>query len=62
MFSLSNLSLYYTQKNIRKSNSNYHRVYQGDQIFTDNPPKRTYTKNNENKITFKIKTGYFLEI
>ena len=30
--------------------------------MTDNPPITTYVNKSENKITFKIKTGYYLEL
>ena len=30
--------------------------------MTDNPPITTYANKSENKITFKIKTGYYLEL
>ena len=30
--------------------------------MTDNPPIRTYVNKIENKITFKIKIGYFLKL
>ena len=29
---------------------------------TDNPPIRIYVTKIENRITFKVKTGYFLEL
>ena len=28
---------------------------------SDNPPLRIYVKKRENKITFRIKTGYYLQ-
>ena len=31
-------------------------------IFTDNLPIRIYVNEIENRITFKIKTGYYLEL
>ena len=30
--------------------------------MTDNPPITTYANKSGNKITFKIKTGYYLEL
>ena len=30
--------------------------------MTDNPPIRIYVNKVENKITFKIKTGYYLQL
>ena len=30
--------------------------------MTDNPPITTYANKSENKITFKIKKGYYLEL
>ena len=30
--------------------------------MTDNPSVRTYVNEIENKITFEIKTGYYLEL
>ena len=30
--------------------------------LTDNPPIRTYVNKIENRITFKIKAGYYLEL
>ena len=89
---LSNLSIYYTWKNIKGSyniiiNLKYHLQHgmmnlnhQMDhtlyQIFRialsifqkkhnesiDNPSIRIYVKKIENRITFKIKTGYYLEL
>ena len=48
---LSNLSSYFTLYIIEK----YETV-------TDNPSIRIYINNIENRITFKIKTGYYLEL
>ena len=31
------------------------------QTVTDNPPVRIYVNKIENRITFKIKTGYYLQ-
>ena len=33
-----------------------------DEILTENPPIKIYVKKNENRTTFKIKTGYYLEL
>ena len=86
---LSNLSIYYTWKNIKKSynnnkskisdptwNLNYlmdHILYQKFKIIlnipsknhekiTDNPSIRIYINKIENKVTFKIKPGYYFEL
>ena len=87
---LSNLSIYYTWKNIKSSyNNNKFKIsaqhgvknlsYQMDhiqyQIFkiilniflrkcesVDNPSIRRYVNRIENRITFKIKPGYYLEL
>ena len=32
------------------------------ETVTNNPPIRIYVNKAENKITFKIKTGYYLEL
>ena len=32
------------------------------EIVTDNPPLRIYANKIENRIKFKIKTGYYLEL
>ena len=29
---------------------------------SDNPPMRMYVKKRENRITFRIKTGYYLQL
>ena len=36
--------------------------HQKNEIVNDNPPIRIYVNKIENKITFKIKTGYYLEL
>ena len=42
---------------------NYFRyIIKKHEIVTDNPPIRIYDKKIENRITFKIKTGYYLEL
>ena len=33
-----------------------------DETVTDNPSIRIYVNKIENRITFKIKTGYYLEL
>ena len=88
---LSNLSIYYTWKNIKKSYKNnkfkisaptWHEEFElpdGSQPISDIPDYfehilkkhgekmvnlliKMYTNKTENRITFKIKTGYYLEI
>ena len=88
---LSNLSIYYTWKNIKSSyNNNKFKIsattwndklelpngsYSGSDIQDyfeyilkkyweniDNPSIRIYVNKIENRITFKIKTGYYLEL
>ena len=82
---LSNLSIYYTSRNIKNSYNNnkfkyllQHGVmnlnYQIDhiqyQIFkikkhsenVDDPLIEIFVSKNENRITFKIKNGYYLEL
>ena len=87
---LSNLSIYYTWKNIKSSYNNNkfkisaptwnegfelsHGSYSISDIqdyfecilkkhseSVDNPPIRIYVNKIENRITFKIKNGYYLE-
>ena len=91
IIALSNLSIYYTWKNIKSSYNNNKfkisaptwndkfelpdgsysisdiQVYfeyilkkHGENI--DNPSVRIYVNKIENRITFKIKTGYYLEL
>ena len=85
---LSNLSIYYTWKNIKSSYNNnkfkisaptwneefelLHGSYSISDIqnyfeyilkkHNDNPPIRIYVNRTENRITFKIKSGYYLEL
>ena len=82
---LSNLSIYYTWKNIkshtkivnlkyqfRHGMKNLNSVSHIQDYFeyilknhgekTDNPLVRIYVKKIENRITFTIKTGYYLEL
>ena len=88
---LSNLSIYYTWKNIKSSyNNNKFKIsaptwneefelpdgsysISGIQDYfeyilkkrsesVDNPPIRIYVNKMENRITFKIKSGYYLEL
>ena len=87
---LSNLTIYYTWKNIKKSHKNnkfkispatwneefelpdrsysvsdiqdYFEYIIKNEIVTDNPSIMLYVNKIENRITFKIKTGYYLEL
>ena len=88
---LSNLSIYYTWKNVKSSYNNNkfkisaptwseefelpHRSYSVSDIqdyfeyilkkhseSVDNPSIRMYINRTENRITFKIKNGYYLEL
>ena len=88
---LSNLSIYYTWKNIKSSyNNNKFKIFaptwneefglpDGSSSISDiqdyfeyilkkhsesvhNPPIRIYVNRIENRITFKIKSGYYLEL
>ena len=85
---LSNLSIYYTWKNVKISyNNNKFKIFAPawsdefelpdgsysisdiqdyfEYIFSknvDNPPIRIYVNETENRITFKIKSGYYLEL
>ena len=77
---LSNLSIYYTWKNINKSHKNNklkisafgmkslnylmnHILYlKKHETVTDNPSIIIYVNKIENRITFEIKTGYYLEL
>ena len=85
---LSNLSIYYTWKNVKISyNNNKFKISAPawsdefelpdgsysisdiqdyfEYIFSknvDNPPFRIYVNETENRITFKIKSGYYLEL
>ena len=88
---LSNLSIYYTWKNIKKSYKNnkfkisaptwneefelpdgsysvsdiqyyFEYILKNHETFTDNPSIRIYINKIENRITFKTKTGCYLEI
>ena len=90
-FALSNLSIYYTWKSIKKSYKNnkfkasaptWYEVFElpdgsystsdiqdyFEQILkkhgekTINPPVKLYTNKTENRITFKVKTGYYLDL
>ena len=87
---LSNLSIYYTRKNIKKSYKNnkfkilgptwneefelpdgsysasdipdyFKYILKKHETVTDNPSIRIYVNKIENRITFKIKAGYYLE-
>ena len=89
---LSNLSIYYTWKNIKISYNNINKFKTSDPTWNDefqlpdgsylisdiqdyfeyvlrkhgenidNPSIRIYVNKIENRITFKIKTGYYLEL
>ena len=88
---LSNLSIYYTLKNIKKSYNNnkfkisaltwnddfelpdgsylisdiqdyFECILKNHNDNIDNPSIRIYVNKIENRITFKIKTGYYLEL
>ena len=88
---LSNLSIYYTWKNIKSSCNNnkfkisaptwngefelpdgsysisdiqdyFEYILKKHSESVDNPPIRIYVNRIENKITFKIKSGYYLEL
>ena len=83
-FPLSNLSIYYTWKNIKRSYKNNESAPTWNEEFelpdgscflsgikrllrllrekTVNPSIRIYINKIENRITFKIKTGYYLEV
>ena len=91
IIALSNLSIYYTWKNIKSSYNNnkfkisaptwndkfelpdgsysvsdiqdyFEYILKKNGEDTDNPLMKIYVKNIENRITFKIKTGYNLEL
>ena len=56
--------MYYTWKNMKRSfYTRYSRLFcvkkHGEQ--TDNPSIRIYVNKIENRIMFKIKTGYYLQ-
>ena len=78
---LSNISIYYTWKYIKRSYKKINTAptwndkfefsdgsysvsvyHQKHEKVTDNPPIRIYVHRMENGITFKIKTGYYLEL
>ena len=88
---LSNLSIYYTWKNIKSSYNNnkfkisapvwneefelpdgsysisdiqdyFEYILKKHSESIDNPPIRIYVNRIENRITFKIKSGYYLEL
>ena len=88
---LSNLSIYYTWKNIKSSYNNnkfkisaptwneefelpdgsysisdiqdyFEYILKKHSESVDNPPIRIYVNRIENRITFKIKSGYYLEL
>ena len=53
---LSNLSIYYTWKNV------YEYILKKHSEIIDNPSIRKYVNKIEKTITFKIKDGYYLEL
>ena len=88
---LSNLSIYYTWKNIKNSYKNnkfkisaptwneefelpdesysvsdiqdyFKYIFKEHETVSDNPSIMIYVNKIENRITFKIKTGYYLEL
>ena len=59
---LSNLSIYYTWKNIKSSYNNKVYILKKHSESIDNPSIRMYVNRIENRITFKIKNGYYLEL
>ena len=88
---LSNLSIYYTWKNIKSSYNNnkfkvsaptwseefelpdgsysvsdiqdyFEYILKEHSENVDNPPIRIYVNRTENRITFKIKSGYYIEL
>ena len=87
---LSNLSIYYTWKNVKRSYNNKYKVFaptwseefqlpdgsysvsdiqdyfeyilKKHSESVDNPSIRMYINKIENRITFKIKNGYYLEL
>ena len=88
---LSNLSIYYTRKNIKSSYNNnkfkisastwneesklpdgsysvsdiqdyFEYILKKHSESVDNPPIRIFVNRIENRITFKIKNGYYLEL
>ena len=88
---LSNLSIYYTWKNIKKSCKNnkfkiscptwneefelpdgsysvsdiqdyFEYIIKKHETVTEDPSIMIYVNKTENRITFKIKTGYYLEL
>ena len=88
---LSNLSIYYTWKNVKMSFKNnkfkisaltwneefelsdesysvsniqdyFEYILKQHETVTDNPSIRIYVNKIENKVTFKMKTGYYLKL
>ena len=88
---LSNLSIYYTWKNVKRSHNNnkfkisaptwreefklpdgsysvsdiqdyFQYILKKHSESVDNPSIRIYVNRIENRITFKIKSGYYLEL
>ena len=75
---LANLSIYYTWKNVKLGyNNNKFKIsgptwndtfdlpnesYSVSDIIADNPPVQIYVNKIKNRIVFKIKTGYKIEL
>ena len=50
------------QKSVALSNLNFEYILQKHDENVDNPSIRIYVNKIENRITFKIKTGYYLKL
>ena len=76
---LANVSIYYTQKNIKFAYNNkfdlpngsysildiqdyFEFIIKKHETLTENPPVQIYPNKIKNRIVFKIKTGYKLEL
>ena len=61
---LVNLSIYYTWENITPeyNNNKFIIIIKKHETLTENPPIQIYPNKIKNRIVFKIKTGYKLEI
>ena len=61
---LANLSIYYTWRNIKSEyNNNKFKIFAPTyETITDNTPVQIYVNKIKNRIVFKIKTGYKLEL
>ena len=51
---------FYTKK--LKYSNYFHCIIKKHETVTNNPPRRIYVNKIENRITFKIKTDYHLEL